>query len=583
MAVDEEVSITFDSPDKFYTTSKQQLLQQYQSEFKAKSSQGRVTREAGKVNHGVSSTYLNNHKIDDNLRSFVARGRLQLLQCESLMTLYYPESYTKSCKICNHPTETVSHILNGCTKFQKLYQQRHNRIVDLIFGKIANSNPGKETFKDTVLKPEMFDAHMRTFEHQHKRPDITIIDVQNKHAILVKVSVAFDAHNSLCFQKKCYWTRHPVTEKFGTQITKCRAIATTPYLCQALKVRTAPLRYVPSTLAGRPYFPGAHDSKLPTYLSQPKPNFPLVLSPENPENELSIADWSMLCKEQTDSLLHNVGALLFQGLPLCTVEDFSTFIVKMGYQSLRHKGGTRRKDKVSDEVMTARDKPLKFTIDLHTEMSNLSYWPSKVVFFCVQPPGENTGGETPIAKFDGILEELDPKLLKKLNRKGVRYYINIRDKSDSTYMSWQNIFLTEDRKEVESFCREQGYEFTWNDDNSITYHYALSPTINHPTTGEVLWFNQITSHHASIFYAHPEYMNAEREPTKYPLHTSYGDGEEFTDDEISHMRILQWNKAVGFHWQKSDVLVVDNLTTAHGRIGAMFDHSQREVIASMLM
>ena len=48
MAVDEEVSITFDSPDKFYTTFKQQLLQQYQSEFKAKSSQGRVTREAGK-------------------------------------------------------------------------------------------------------------------------------------------------------------------------------------------------------------------------------------------------------------------------------------------------------------------------------------------------------------------------------------------------------------------------------------------------------------------------------------------------------------------------------------------------------
>ena len=182
MAVDEEVSITFDSPDKFYTTFKQQLLQQYQSEFKAKSSQGRVTREAGKVNHGVSSTYLNNHKIDDNLRSFVARGRLQLLQCESLMTLYYPESYTKSCKICNHPTETVSHILNGCTKFQKLYQQRHNRIVDLIFGKIANSNPGKETFKDTVLKPEMFDAHMRTFEHQHKLPDTTVIDKQNKYA-----------------------------------------------------------------------------------------------------------------------------------------------------------------------------------------------------------------------------------------------------------------------------------------------------------------------------------------------------------------------------------------------------------------
>ena len=38
--------------------------------------------------------------------------------------------------------------------------------------------------------------------HKHKRPDITIIDKQNKHAILVEVSVPFDAHISLCFQKK---------------------------------------------------------------------------------------------------------------------------------------------------------------------------------------------------------------------------------------------------------------------------------------------------------------------------------------------------------------------------------------------
>ncbi|XP_077977309.1 dapdiamide synthesis protein DdaC-like isoform X2 [Glandiceps talaboti] len=313
----------------------------------------------------------------------------------------------------------------------------------------------------------------------------------------------------------CYWTLHSVTENLGTQITKCRAIATTPYLCQAaLKVNNAPLRYVPSTLAGRPYFPGAQDSNFPTYLSPPKPNFPLVLSPDNPGNELSIGDWAKLCREQTDSLLHNVGALLFRGLPLCTAEDFSTFIIKMGYQSLRYMGGAGRRDNVADEVMTASDEPLKFTIDLHTEMSNLSYWPSKIVFFCVRPPEENNGGETPIANFDGILEELDPKLLEKLKRKGVRYYRNICDKSDSTYMSWQNIFLTEDRKEVESFCREQGYEFTWNDDNSITYHYTLSPTINHPSTGEILWFNQITSHHASFYYAHPEYMNAEREPTK---------------------------------------------------------------------
>ncbi|XP_077977842.1 dapdiamide synthesis protein DdaC-like [Glandiceps talaboti] len=72
------------------------------------------------------------------------------------------------------------------------------------------------------------------------------------------------------------------------------------------------------------------------------------------------------------------------------------------------------------------------------------------------------------------------------------------------------------------------------------------------------------------------------EPTKYPLHTSYGDGEEFTDEEMSRMRIEQWNRAVGFRWQPGDVLVLDNLQTMHGRIGTKTEHSQRKILASML-
>ncbi|XP_077977514.1 dapdiamide synthesis protein DdaC-like [Glandiceps talaboti] len=347
-------------------------------------------------------------------------------------------------------------------------------------------------------------------------------------------------------------------------------------------MNNAPLKYVPPALAGKPFFPGAQEPNFPTYLSPPRQNFPLVLSPDNPANEFSIEDWAVPCREQLDSLLHNVGAILFRGLPLYTAMDFNTFIVNMGYPSLSYQGGAALRDKVASDVMTASDEPLELSMDLHTEMSYLPHWPSKVVFFCVQPPEENNGGETPIAKFDGVLEELDPKLLEKLKRKGVRYYRNIGDRSDNKYVSWQHTFHTNDRKEVERFCREQGYEVTWNDDNSITLYVTLPATINHPTTGEELWFNQITSSHSSYYKVHPAFMNEEKEPTKYPLHTSYGDGEEFTDNEISHMRILQWNKAVGFQWQTSDVLVVDNLTTAHGRIGATFDYSQRKILASLL-
>ncbi|XP_077977515.1 dapdiamide synthesis protein DdaC-like [Glandiceps talaboti] len=201
----------------------------------------------------------------------------------------------------------------------------------------------------------------------------------------------------------------------------------------------------------------------------------------------------------------------------------------MGYPSLSYvyQGGTALRDKVASDVMTTSDEPLELSMDLHTEMSYLPHWPSKL-------------------EIGSSVEYLHVVLI---------------------------------RNEIGGVT---GYEVTWNDDNTVTLYATLPATINHPTTGEELWFNQITSSHSSYFKVHPAFMNEEKAPTKYPLHTSYGDGEEFTDDEISHMRILQWNKAVGFQWQTSDVLVVDNLTTAHGRIGATFDSSQRKILASLL-
>ncbi|XP_077995139.1 dapdiamide synthesis protein DdaC-like [Glandiceps talaboti] len=76
-------------------------------------------------------------------------------------------------------------------------------------------------------------------------------------------------------------------------------------------------------------------------------------------------------------------------------------------------------------------------------------------------------------------------------------------------------------------------------------------------------------------------MDERLEPTKYPLHSCYGDGEEFTDEEISNVRIAQWKKAVGFHWQHGDVLLLDNFQAMHGRVGTETPQTQRKILASL--
>ena len=119
-------------PKAFYTMYKETKLQKMEAEFKSLTSQGRLCREAADdADMRLSSACLVNHKLSDDIQSFIARGRLQLLQSNSLMHVYYGTS--RECAQCGFYTETVSHILNGCRKMKLMYQKRHNRIVDMLY------------------------------------------------------------------------------------------------------------------------------------------------------------------------------------------------------------------------------------------------------------------------------------------------------------------------------------------------------------------------------------------------------------------------------------------------------------------
>ena len=52
-----------------------------------------------------------------------------------------------------------------------------------------------------------------------------------------------------------------------------------------------------------------------------------------------------------------------------------------------------------------------------------------------------------------------------------------------------------------------------------------------------------------------------------PRHTYYGDGSEIEPEVLQHMRATAWACAVGFKWQRDDLLVLDNLAVLHGRLG----------------
>ena len=128
--------------------------------------------------------------------------RLQLLPCQTLLSLYYPHIHNKKCELCNFHSETVSHVLNGCPCFKLMYQDRHNRIVNLLFDKIANKNKECRVLKDKVLKPNLFNSTLDSFSHQNTRPDIVVIDEESKSVIINEICTPYDCHMTMSYEGK---------------------------------------------------------------------------------------------------------------------------------------------------------------------------------------------------------------------------------------------------------------------------------------------------------------------------------------------------------------------------------------------
>ena len=158
------------------------------------------------VDKSLSYAHLTNLHLSDKLVTFVVKAKLQLLACNSLLHVYYPDRVEQRCARCGFYTETVSHILNGCQSSKSLYQKRHNRIANILTRNISDSNPGFDTLSDQLVKPCNFDASFapsQTFVGlQAIRPDAMFIDKTNRTCLLMEVAVPFDAFVGECYESK---------------------------------------------------------------------------------------------------------------------------------------------------------------------------------------------------------------------------------------------------------------------------------------------------------------------------------------------------------------------------------------------
>lgn len=306
-----------------------------------------------------------------------------------------------------------------------------------------------------------------------------------------------------------------------------------------------------------------------TFLCQQK--LPILIQPN--QEKLNLIGWAINNKTQIKNYLSQQGGILFRGFESGGVEEFEQFMSTLFGSLLEYSYGSTPRHQVKGNIYTSTEYPAEQFIPLHNEMSYTSNWPMKIAFFCVK--AAEKGGETPISDSRRIYQKMNPKIRQKFQEKGVMY---VRNYSEQLDLPWQKVFQTNDKSKVEDYCRQAGIKWEWNNDRLRTCQICQG-VVTHPTTGEIVWFNQAHLFHISNL--NPSLRESLLEFLKeedLPRNSYYGDGTPIDISVLEEIRQLYQQETIKFPWQSGDLLLLDNMLVAHGRMPFI---GSREVVVGM--
>jgi amino acid adenylation domain-containing protein len=302
----------------------------------------------------------------------------------------------------------------------------------------------------------------------------------------------------------------------------------------------------------------------------PGKTLPLLVRPAL--DDVDIVEWAKRNTEFIEGRLLERGALLFRGFGVSSVSQFENFASAIcaelfgEYEDLPRVGR-------AGKVYESTPYPPEESILFHNESSHMHRWPMKQWFFCVE--AARRGGETPLADCRKVYRLIDREILRRFAEKKIMY---VRNFSDQRPPGWQEFFKTTDKSAVESYCRAAGMDFAWRANHGLRIRHVSSAAQKHPKTGEMVWFNQLQHWHlACLPLATRESLTALFAAEDLPRNCGYGDGSPIEDSAMEEIGAAYRRAAASFPWQPGDILMVDNMLTAHAR--NPFEGPRRIVVA----
>ena len=305
-----------------------------------------------------------------------------------------------------------------------------------------------------------------------------------------------------------------------------------------------------------------------------RPNSPLPLVLRPATRGVRLIEWARNNASFIDSSLLQYGASLFRGFDLVEAAEFESLIETVSGPLLNYSYRSTPRSLVSGRIYSSTEYPAHQSIPLHNENSYSRSWPMKIWFFSMQVAKQ--GGATPIADSRKIFKAIPAEICEAFVRKGLMY---VRNYGIGLDLPWQEVFQTSSKAALEDFCRKAEMEFEWLGEDQLRTKQICQVVERHPRTGEPVWFNQAHLFHVSRLPQEVrEWLLLSLGEQNLPRNVYFADGSPIEAEVIEEIAGVCDEHSIVFPWHQGDVLLLDNMLTAHGRKAFV---GERKVVVGM--
>ena len=265
-------------------------------------------------------------------------------------------------------------------------------------------------------------------------------------------------------------------------------------------------------------------------------------------------------RDRVRSVVAEQGAMRIRGLGLRDAAEAEAVFRQLGDLMTETEAFAPR-TRYAPGVYSATKWPPNQPMCVHHELSYASEVPSLMLFACLVAP--TNGGATPLADGAAVLGALPRDLVERFERQG---WLLVRNYNDDIGATVADVFGTNDRGAVERYCRANAIDFEWRDGGGLRTRQRRTAVVRHPLTGRRCWFNQIAFlNEWTLAPDVREYLVDVYGPEALPFNTRFGNGDPIGPDIVEAINDVYEAHTVREPWQAGDLLVVDNIRTAHGR------------------